>query len=781
MKKIIFVISQLYKGGAETSLVNLLNQLDYTRYSVDLLILNQSPVKDAVSLVDRINKKVTVCDAYKVYQNININDRVRAKLMYSMNQKGAYYFTALDFVRNKEYDWAFFVGEWCSPSFVACEVKSKIKAAWIHNDLSKAEYFDPEHYFYFSDKFDYFIFVSKQSMISSVEEYPFIKHKALTIYNINDVEYIKKRSKESTDYTINHKNMVLLTCANFRLQKNHLRQVQVMNELKKRGIELTWVNIGATSDDKLVEEVKSYIKLKGLEDNFLILGPKENPYSYMREADAITVLSDYESWSMVITEAKILGKTVISTRTSGAIEQIEDKKTGILTDFTVQGISDKVEELFKDKKLQDKIKGNVNNFDNTSEIVESFDRLIKEGKPYKENQDILYIIDDINYMGGAHVATKLQIKEFLSMGKKIAIYSSVIPNIKVRQELPRVTFLSFCDFREDVLLNTRLINCLFNRQYNNFDKIRKIKYTMLSYLKKFKYETMVLPHLADLFSKYNSICVMSEGSNYREVVANSICKNKIQWIHVDYCEWIKKNNWVKELTINDGEIYKKYNTIVVLAENIKKKFVELYPHLSDKVVVNSNLMPINEIKRKSNDFIIKNEIPVNFITVGRIDFIKAYPRLIKILSNLKLKGYRFHWTIVGDGDEFDYIKKLITKYDLEKEVIMKGALDNPFQEVKKADVFALLSDSEGLPNTIYEALILGVPVLATRVGGIPTQITDDKNGWLVENNLRSIEKKLESLLLDRDSIIKVKENLKLYSYDNTKIMLLNKKIFKINE
>ena len=64
MKKLLFVISQLYKGGAETSLVNLLNHLDYNKYSIELLILNQSPVKGAVSLIDRVNKNVTVCDAY---------------------------------------------------------------------------------------------------------------------------------------------------------------------------------------------------------------------------------------------------------------------------------------------------------------------------------------------------------------------------------------------------------------------------------------------------------------------------------------------------------------------------------------------------------------------------------------------------------------------------------------------------------------------------------------------------------------------------------------------
>ena len=61
MKKLIFVISQLYKGGAETALVNLLNNLDYKKYEVDLLILCQTPAPDAVSLIESVNKNVCIC------------------------------------------------------------------------------------------------------------------------------------------------------------------------------------------------------------------------------------------------------------------------------------------------------------------------------------------------------------------------------------------------------------------------------------------------------------------------------------------------------------------------------------------------------------------------------------------------------------------------------------------------------------------------------------------------------------------------------------------------
>ena len=224
-------------------------------------------------------------------------------------------------------------------------------------------------------------------------------------YNINDIEYIKKRADEPVDFIRKENRPVLLTCANFRPQKNHYRQIKTMIELKKRGIDFTWVNIGATTDANLVTKVKKLRDANGLTDSFLILGPKENPYSYIKQADAVAVFSDYESWSMVITEAKILGTPVISTKTSGALEQIEDGITGLLTDFTVQDMANKLERFFKEKGLQQRIRENISNFDNTKEILNAFETLIKNGKPSKEEADILYVIDDINYMGGAHTVS----------------------------------------------------------------------------------------------------------------------------------------------------------------------------------------------------------------------------------------------------------------------------------------------------------------------------------------------------------------------------------------
>lgn len=137
----------------------------------------------------------------------------------------------------------------------------------------------------------------------------------------------------------------------------------MMRLLKRRGISVTWLCIGSTANLFLYRKLIRLVKNYGLEKEFNFLGAKENPYCYMAMADAVMVLSDYESWSMVITEAKIIGTPVIATPTSGAMEQIEDKVNGrVVPSFRAEQIADVIQEYLSDCKMQMKIRENLEGF-----------------------------------------------------------------------------------------------------------------------------------------------------------------------------------------------------------------------------------------------------------------------------------------------------------------------------------------------------------------------------------------------------------------------------------
>ena len=125
---------------------------------------------------------------------------------------------------------------------------------------------------------------------------------------------------------------------------------------------------------------------------------------------------------------------------------------------------------------------------------------------------------------------------------------------------------------------------------------------------------------------------------------------------------------------------------------------------------------------------------------------------------------------MGDGEDYQQLSKRVLDSKLEPYVRMIGARSNPFPYVKKADVFALVSRYEGLPNTIYEAMILGTPVIATNVGGVSSQIEDNVNGWIVENTSEAIYAGIENILKHPEQIRRFKESLESYEYKNDEIL-----------
>lgn len=771
--KLLFVINQFNSGGAERSLLNLLKKLDKSKYDIDFIIKDQQESGKSKSLISQIPKEIHVLNIQKQMLRLSITRKLKEGLLLSQQEKLCDPSLALLYVRNREYDWAFHVGEWWSPAFTALRVHAKHKALWIHNDISQAEYFNAEEYFKYDNVIDHYIFVSNNSMQSGLQAFPFIKDKSLCIYNINDVEDIRKKAHEDIEEDYFKTQLpVLVTCANIRRQKNHKRQLEVMAVLKERGLDFVWLNIGATVEKDHCEDLLGCAKELGLEDKFILAGVRDNPYKYMSKADAVAVLSDYESWSMVITEAKILRIPVIATKTSGALEQIIDGETGVLTDFNTVHIADQIEEFLSSKERGISIRNNLKDFDNTDEILASFNDMVtaREATRNEKLKEILYVIDDVNAQSGAHIATRLQICEFLKEGRKISIFSSSIPNVKIRKELMGVKFLSWAEFLEDRLYNRRLLDCFLDPTLTKDEKKYKLS---LTWEGKFKrnpnvFAEMVLPQLSCLFSDFGTVCVMSEGSGFREVVSKCQAYRKVQWIHTDYCDWKNKTKWTREITKNDAQIYEKFDKIVVLTPGMQRDFLELYPHLAGKVVVNKNLLPVEEILTKGRKA-DKDRNLLNFVVVGRIDHWKAFDRLFEVLRRLYQEGYRSYWTIVGDGEDFNRIDSLFTNSEFTDYVELTGQRSNPYSFVRRADVFALLSKYEGLPNTIFESLILGTPVIATNVGGVSLQIQDGETGWLVENNEESIYQGLKHILDHPEEIKQFRENLKSYQYDNSSI------------
>ena len=374
-KKILFVITQFYKGGAETSLLNLFHCLDSQKYEVDFLVLNQIEYQDATSLMGEMPEWIHVFDAVKNRGNGVKLEQLAGKIYRRLFHTETYVKSAVDFVKNRKYDVAISFGEWLSPAFLVKKVNAVKKYVWIHIDLDKADFVNKEELVKYDSRITGYIFASEKSRQSSIHRCPQMTEKSIVVHNILNRQNILSRSAE--DVTLPQANdSFLLSVGNLRVEKNYPRQIEVMRILKERNILIKWICVGSTVDKNVYGEVSRLLDKYHLRDDFVLCGADDNPYRYMKRAKAVMVLSDHESWSLVISEAKLLGVPVIATNTSGAQEQIRNGENGVITSFDPEEIAEKIIDFLQDEKLQEHIRKNLEKESAFDTGIGEFERLV---------------------------------------------------------------------------------------------------------------------------------------------------------------------------------------------------------------------------------------------------------------------------------------------------------------------------------------------------------------------------------------------------------------------
>ena len=125
--------------------------------------------------------------------------------------------------------------------------------------------------------------------------------------------------------------------------------------LDEKEIKYDWYVLGTAFDTKTLNEIQGIFREN---KNVHFLGYKDNVYPYIKQMDYLVLLTDRESWGLVITEALMLGVPVISTNFVGVENQIRDKENGIIIDMenTNNCYNKSVDDIIK---LKEKLKENV--------------------------------------------------------------------------------------------------------------------------------------------------------------------------------------------------------------------------------------------------------------------------------------------------------------------------------------------------------------------------------------------------------------------------------------
>lgn len=355
----------LYNGGAERSLVNLLHELPTDAYQIDLLLFKQEGLflhqlpgtvncLTPPEAISRLYGPIKHCGRYLPVKLMG-NAAARMRETWILDARAyrwhhwysrsippleGHYDTAIAYISGEI---LFYVEE---------KVNADRKLVWIHNDYRTARH--PKKYDYpHLQKMDGIVSISDKCVEILKDEFPEFREKIHMLPNITSSAATRLRAEEFLPEEYAGCENRILSVGRLNNQKGFDMAVAAAGILKRRGIPFRWFVIG---DGEKKQELEQQIKNENVEDAFVLLGTRENPYPYMKHCTVLAQTSRYEGKSVVLDEAKILGTPIAATCYPTVADQVAAGKEGILMEMSPEGIAAGLESILKDSGKREEIR-----------------------------------------------------------------------------------------------------------------------------------------------------------------------------------------------------------------------------------------------------------------------------------------------------------------------------------------------------------------------------------------------------------------------------------------
>lgn len=341
MKKILIIQESLGGGGAERVLNDILNNIDYSQYQVDLALIED----DNSIYADRLNKNVNV---KRYFPTCSIKGGFLRKVYNQFkiwHIKNAHRYMPKMLGNDYDVEIAFLEGP-CT-QILAKKANSKAKKiAWVHIDITKLRRLSKEDEREAYKKMDKIICVSRDAKRTFLEFYPEFEEKTDVIYNLIDTKNIERLGNEPLEEKLPENT--LIGVGRLSDQKRFDKLIRAHKMLLDEGVQNNVLIIGEgdrRSDlEKLIAEL-------GVSDTVKLMGFSNNPYKYVKNSELYVMCSDMEGFSLVVAESLIVGKAVVSTKCAGPMEILGDSEYGIIIEEdTVECLKDNIKELLLDKE-----------------------------------------------------------------------------------------------------------------------------------------------------------------------------------------------------------------------------------------------------------------------------------------------------------------------------------------------------------------------------------------------------------------------------------------------
>ena len=371
-------------GGVERSLLGMLDAFDYSHFEVDLFVYRHSGelmrfINPAVNILPEIPAYTTLTRPIMTiiregYWRIAMG-RLRARRKaarfgkrngdcenYSVFQYVADLTTRyLPKITDTVYDLAI---SFITPhNIVLDKVSARRKVAWIHTDYSNIA-IDVDRESKIWGAYDHIAAISEDARKAFESKFPALGPKTTVIENILSVNFVREQAlleSPSLDGEIK-----LLTVGRFCYPKAFDNAVRICARLREAGLPVKWYAIGYGDE----QTIRQAIEECSMEEHFIILGKKANPYPYIAACDIYIQPSRYEGKAVTVREAQVLGKPVVITAFNTSASQLMDGIDGIIVPLSNEGAAEGIKALIEDKKLQEKLIANTaaGDYGNTKEI-----------------------------------------------------------------------------------------------------------------------------------------------------------------------------------------------------------------------------------------------------------------------------------------------------------------------------------------------------------------------------------------------------------------------------
>ncbi len=396
MKNVLIVSHAMELGGAETALLGLLENLDYSAYNVDLFLLRHQGelmkyIPEEVHLlpedssysclavpIKEVIKKGKFNIAYHRYlgkknAKIRVKDLgITADNAIGLEYSHKYTEACMPMISDKEYDLAI---SFLTPHyFVRDKVKAKKKIAWIHTDYSKVA-IDVKSEYEMWKGYDHIVAVSEGVGEQFTKLFPSLEDKVCVIENFLPERMIKEKAEEPVPEIFDRNYINLLSVGRFTYAKNYDNVPDICRRILEKGLTVKWYLIGYGKDEELI---RNKINEAHVEESVIILGKKENPYPYIKGCDCYVQPSRYEGKAMTVKEAQMLGKPVIITAYSTSGSQLRDGYDGAIVPMDNEGCAEAICMIIQDKELTKRLSSNCLKSDHSNrQEIQKIDELIE--------------------------------------------------------------------------------------------------------------------------------------------------------------------------------------------------------------------------------------------------------------------------------------------------------------------------------------------------------------------------------------------------------------------